>query len=503
MTVLSDPPGATVQVRRLDDAGRAGAAVADGYGRTPLTVTLPTTDGQRYVAVASAPQHLPASVEIERDPVAKTQYEVLLPRHLDDTVEFVPMPRKTDEGWVLDFERQSTPAYVLEADEGGAAMRGSVEGRSALTRVTANDDEDVDLRSPAASPTDDLLLVQRVARVDGEPRTVRLSRDGKEGPTLQQAAESAGVTPRQILDANPRAEDVGDLYDGPVRVPTSRFESFVYRQPDGTGPSSRLTVERQAAEFTPAFADEGAEALYASTTVTPSATLWRTGVAGGSTARTQVTRDDALDWNPSVGGGIAAFSRLLPRAGESLPQLWRIYAGEVALLAGGVESPAVSPDGSRIAFVEPIAMPGVGESRSAVRRLGVMNSDGSGRTQLTVNVDYDVRDPAWSPDGRLLVFAANGPGEPQPAPGGSFGAYPPFAPADAPLADAPPNFDLYALPINASGQPGAPVRLTSNLSHDDSPAFGRDGTTLYFRSNRGGTWNLWRIAVPAELLSQP
>lgn len=60
------------------------------------------------------------------------------------------------------------------------------------------------------------------------------------------------------------------------------------------------------------------------------------------------------------------------------------------------------------------------------------------------------------------------------------------------ITEAMPNFDIYVMNI-AKGTP--PKRLTRNASVDDYPVVLRD--YVYFRSNRKGTWGIWRIAKPA------
>ena len=67
----------------------------------------------------------------------------------------------------------------------------------------------------------------------------------------------------------------------------------------------------------------------------------------------------------------------------------------------GVSSPALSPDGSKIAFT------GRGEYGLEVY---VMNSDGSNPRQLTFANEYEENayDPAWSPDGKSIVFLSSG-----------------------------------------------------------------------------------------------
>jgi Tol biopolymer transport system component len=73
----------------------------------------------------------------------------------------------------------------------------------------------------------------------------------------------------------------------------------------------------------------------------------------------------------------------------------------VTLLVNNGESPAWSPDGSTIAFVA------VGQTTLAAGKIYLMNPDGTGVRQLTMDPSFSDIQPSWSPDGSQLAFARN------------------------------------------------------------------------------------------------
>jgi Tol biopolymer transport system component len=115
--------------------------------------------------------------------------------------------------------------------------------------------------------------------------------------------------------------------------------------------------------------------------------------------------------------------------------------------------PAISPDGTRIALFRAEAGPN-GD-------FWIVPADGGDARQLT----FDLRAgswPAWTPDGRYLVFSS--------ARAGSSTLW----------------------QIRPDG--GAPQPLTSGAGEDDQPAISRDGTRLMFTNTRN-TWHL-RVRDP-------
>lgn len=105
----------------------------------------------------------------------------------------------------------------------------------------------------------------------------------------------------------------------------------------------------------------------------------------------------------------------------------------------------------------------------------ISDREGAGFGGLPINLtntpDVDECDPAWSRTGGKIAYASDAGSD-------DIGRR---------------NYDLYVL---APSDPQHPVRVTHNGSWDDSPALDPAGKNVYFRSNRGGRWGIWKARVP-------
>jgi Tol biopolymer transport system component len=120
--------------------------------------------------------------------------------------------------------------------------------------------------------------------------------------------------------------------------------------------------------------------------------------------------------------------------------------------------PAWSPDGRTLAYsTEGVADPYARNTRAALWVVDVS----SGKSRKLI--DGDAVQPAWSRDGGRIAYWANTGGQ----------------------------RDLWT--VDANG--GTPVAVTTDAATDWSPEWSPDGEWLYFSSDRGGTTNLWRIAI--------
>lgn len=139
------------------------------------------------------------------------------------------------------------------------------------------------------------------------------------------------------------------------------------------------------------------------------------------------------------------------------------------------EDPALSPDGSRLAYVKVTWQAPYGNRRD----LFVANADGSEERRLTWTPTLDENNPAWSPDGRTIAFDTD--------------------------RSEPGNLDVWVMNADGSDQHA----VIASIALDALPAYSRDGTKLAFVSERTSKndrriyvsdtngKNVQRLAVPA------
>ena len=96
-----------------------------------------------------------------------------------------------------------------------------------------------------------------------------------------------------------------------------------------------------------------------------------------------------------------------------------------------------------------------------------MRVDSGERRRVT---EHDAMAPAWSPDGRRIAFWG--------------------------LRESRFQRDLWSVAADGSElAESAAVALLDDPALDWAPVYSGDGRWLYFASTRGGTFNLWRLAI--------
>src|SRR5438552_972378 len=236
--------------------------------------------------------------------------------------------------------------------------------------------------------------------------------------------------------------------------------------------------------------------------------VWRVGADGSGEKKLTGRTKDAYDASLSPDGKKPLFVSQLNGSRD----IWLADAdgqNPVPLTddPGTEDQPAWSPDGRQIAYA---AFPREGGSFD----LWLVNADGSGRRRLTTTPANELF-PAWHPDGVHLVYVTDA--------SGNFDLYqidvrdgrttplvvspdhearPAFSPDGTKLAFSRwpahgRSSDATLWIANADGT--APIELTAAPAPATHPAWSPDGRTLAFQHHVATGWEIWSLALPADL----
>jgi Tol biopolymer transport system component/serine/threonine protein kinase len=121
-----------------------------------------------------------------------------------------------------------------------------------------------------------------------------------------------------------------------------------------------------------------------------------------------------------------------------------------------------SPDGSKIAFRS---------NRSGTDEIWRCDSSGRNETQLTSFQGPLTGTPRWSADGMSIAFDSRPTGK----------------------------GNIYVIP--AAG--GTPRKITNSIGDNVVPSWSQDGKWIYFASDRGANWQVWKASVDGESATHP
>jgi tricorn protease-like protein len=235
--------------------------------------------------------------------------------------------------------------------------------------------------------------------------------------------------------------------------------SNIWKTTIGSFGKTRVTYGKWRDMF-PSFTPDGQYLVFSSNRTSANPTLWRIKSDGGG-GITNITSTSAEDYRPSVSpdSNTVAYTSNPPGAEE--PQIWKInFNGCLPTQLREGEAPQISSDGNKILFVRT-------DKISGKKQIWHMSIEGISETQLTQNIDYEAIDPKWSPDGKWIVYASD----------------------EGFDSKKRKNFDIWLMTADGSKK----TQLTTNGSRDDGPCWDHTGKFIYFRSNRGGNWNIWRF----------
>jgi eukaryotic-like serine/threonine-protein kinase len=257
----------------------------------------------------------------------------------------------------------------------------------------------------------------------------------------------------------------------PVFSPDGRWIAFtrdfgfsareIFVMPVRGGAAKQLTFDREPT-YGAAWTADSREIVFASNRGIGGESLWRIPAKGGAPRRLSATLQGGFYPSISRQGNRLVYTESFkdtniyaymgPGFGsQSAPGR---FGGATGLILSSRrdDSPSISPDGERIAFVS---------KRTGNEEIWVCDRNGGRLVQLTSFKGPGTGTPRWSPDGRWIAFDS--------------------------LAASNPN--IYV--IDADG--GTPRRLTTGPSGNFMPSWSSDGKWIYFKSDRSGTDQIWKI----------
>ncbi|HEY0007700.1 MAG TPA: PEGA domain-containing protein [Tepidisphaeraceae bacterium] len=289
--------------------------------------------------------------------------------------------------------------------------------------------------------------------------------------------EPQGSQPQQIVQLG-KNETIGSISvspDGQFLVysvisakPTEKGAeptSQMFRTRTDGGGATALSDGRSI-DLTPSFTAAGDRIVFASNRASRRFQIHAINAAGDGGV-TRLTTSDSNDIWPSVDA--EAKPRLFYQAQIDTRSDPRLYVTQIGtmlqtdLTTLGGSQPKVSPKNDSVIYVA--------ANEKSGRRDIFRVSDAGGSAENLTNADADDTDPAWNFSGGQIAFASDR---------GKDGE------------DNRQNYDIWILDLSGGA---APKQITRNGSLDDLPAWDPSGEAIYFRSNRGGNWGIWKITV--------
>jgi Tol biopolymer transport system component/DNA-binding winged helix-turn-helix (wHTH) protein len=327
-----------------------------------------------------------------------------------------------------------TIAFLRKLADGFAVVLIPADGGPERTIATATD-------GLSWSPDGKYLTISDRPRPDAPARVHLLSVETGQKKAIAADFDAPGEDARSALSPDGREiafvrhfAEVGELFVVPV----------------GGGKPKQLTFDRSRFDSF-AWTPDSRELIFSSGR-NGDYTPWRIPRDGGAPLPIPSLSGNCRDVAVAPRGNRMAYRRV-----QGDLDIWRLDLAtrepfKVAASTQMDDSPQISPDGNRLAFMS---------VRTGHLEIWLSGAKGESPTQLTHSEGPQVGSPRWSPDGRRLAYDGHHEGD----------------------------ADIFI--VNADG--GAPVRLTEGKHRNVLPSWSNDGKWIYFCSNRSGTHQIWKV----------
>lgn len=474
LKISTEPPGAEISINDLP------------YGQSPITYPDQGQGGARSIRAtkpgyAAATLTIPAGDKRQEftltlQPLGKMIHLVTNPPGGKITLADTRLIQRPDGSYAarLEFkptnERGETPTYAGEAQPPADATNdykpqkfsvGWDEGKSGyvidLPKVTSRD-----------MPLVELLPERMGDRWALSPRqgTVAATVSTDEATPNKSLVQITHLAAGTLLDSFALSADGNQLLL--VTLTDGGKHSIMWLAPaDGSGPPREIS-DGQHLDLTPTFTPDGQQIVFSSDRGGGGMSLWTATAAGGDMKPLTAGEAHGLELWPTVDASPnpRVFYQSIADDRTAPTIMVRPLGGGDAtdLHVAEAQQPRIGPKADAIVFAQE-------EGQSGKRDLFRVSDQGARPSNLTRAPNTDDRDAAWSWDGRRIVFSSD----------------------RASPANGPANYDIWLFDLATARQP---IQLTSNASRDDCPIWDVMGRAVFFRSNRGGEWQIWKITLP-------
>ena len=229
----------------------------------------------------------------------------------------------------------------------------------------------------------------------------------------------------------------------------------------GVSGMTRLTAGRYF-DLEPTFTSDGQYIYFSSNRSSNLPKLFRIATSGAS-GITRITQSQTEDRWPCMNYETNQIFYMSRPNSNYKWQIWNINNnGSLPTQLREGCWPKISNNGKKILYCAE-------DENTNKTKIWTMNVDGSEQTQFTSDNECDDLHASWSPNGKLIVYASD------------IGKD----------SNGKKNFDIWIMKADGSFK----TQLTTNGSTDLYPQISKDSRFIYFLSNRGFNWDIWRMEI--------